>query len=74
MEQKRRTLQVIFNTGDLGEGKKRAIGVEFIKDGSHLWAAVKKDVILSAGTSSNSCRLCTVFSRIPQDPSNLLSF
>ncbi|KAG7448156.1 GMC oxidoreductase [Guyanagaster necrorhizus] len=37
--------------------KRRAIGVEFMKDGSSLWAAVTKDVILSAGTS-NPCELC----------------
>ncbi|KAK0483970.1 alcohol oxidase [Armillaria novae-zelandiae] len=41
--------KVVFDTGYLGEGKRRAIGVEFIKDGSHL-AVVKKDVILSAGS------------------------
>ncbi|KAK0196821.1 alcohol oxidase [Armillaria mellea] len=40
--------------------KRRATGVEFIKDGSRLLASVKKDVILSAGTSPNSCELCTL--------------
>ncbi|KAK0239833.1 alcohol oxidase [Armillaria nabsnona] len=42
--------KVVFDTGDSREGKRRAIGVEFIKDGSRLWVAVKKDVILSAGS------------------------
>ncbi|PBK78481.1 alcohol oxidase, partial [Armillaria solidipes] len=46
--------KVIFDSVDLREGKRRATGVEFIKDGSRLWAAVKKDVILSAGTPPNS--------------------
>ncbi|KAK0441850.1 alcohol oxidase [Armillaria borealis] len=42
--------KVIFDSVDLREGKRRATGVEFIKDGSRLWAAVNKDVILSAGS------------------------
>ncbi|KAK0503574.1 alcohol oxidase [Armillaria luteobubalina] len=37
-------------TGYFGEGKRRATGIEFIKDGSRFLAAVKKDVILSAGS------------------------
>ncbi|SJL00715.1 uncharacterized protein ARMOST_04029 [Armillaria ostoyae] len=55
--------KVIFDSVDLREGKRRATGVEFKKDGSRSWAAVKKDVILSAG-SLQSPKLLEVLSKI----------